>query len=173
MAQVLTKNVVSILFMYWNIILFHCKQLTLDVPSIHVPECCLFEFQYNFYHVSEYCKIIRMQSQIYCTFFYKSLVAQPPFWKSRCCHISSLETQGYMLEISRKPAKKFQTWGWLNKRINKYDLLNRTLLNFASDEKLSAYNLKIRQWLLLCYILLDIACGNILNQYVQPASCSF
>ena len=71
MAQVLTKNVVSILFMYLNLILFHCKQLTLDVPSIHVPGYCLFEFQFYFYHVLEYCKIVRMQSQIYCTFFTK------------------------------------------------------------------------------------------------------
>ena len=173
MAQVSTKNVVSILFMYWNIILFHCKQLTLDVPSIHVPECCLFEFQYYFYHVSEYCKIIRMQSQIYCTFFYKSLVAQPPFWKSRCCRTSSVETQGYMLEISRKFGKRFQIYGWWNKRINKYDISKRKLLNLVSDEKLRAYIFKIRQWLLLYYISLDIACGNILNQYVQPTSCSF
>ena len=114
-----------------------------------------------------------MQSQIYCTFFYKSLVAQPPFWKSRCCHTSSVETHGYMLEISRKPDKKFQIWGWLNKTINKHDLSNQTQLNFVSDEKISSYNIKIRQWLLLYYILLDIACGNIVNQYLQPMSYSF
>ena len=30
-----------------------------------------FEFQYYFYHLLEYCKIVRMQSQIYCTFFTK------------------------------------------------------------------------------------------------------
>ena len=77
------------------------------------------------------------------------------------------------LEISRKPAKKFQIWGWLSKRINEHDPSKRTLQNLVSDEKLSAFNLKIRQWLYLYCILLDIVCGNILNQYVQPTSYSF
>ena len=78
-----------------------------------------------------------------------------------------------MLEISKKPGKRFQILGGLNKRINKHDLSTPTLLNFVSDEKISADKLKIRQWLLLYYFLLDVACGNILNQYVQPTSYSF